>query len=856
MRIWNRIRFWFTRGRLDSELADEIRAHREMLERQLRDEGLSTAAARAAAQRQFGNDLGARERSRDEWGFPWLDAALRDARFALRLLRRQPLVTLAAVLTVGLAVGANTAIVSVLETALLNPLGIRDAGKILVASVRIERLQMKGVETSAVEYRELQAMTDTFSAVAAAEGRWWTAEAGGQPTRMLGRAVTADYFRVFAERPLAGRFFTPEDQESVAVLSYGLWQAQFAGAPSAIGKELMLDGRPYRIVGIAGPGFHVPAGVQAWVPLVFSPERLHRRGWNMMERVFARLREGVTPARAAGRVNRYVAALKTSPDAGAADLAQFGYFIDLDSFAHFVAGDLRRPLWLLWTAALVVLLVGCANVTLLLVSRTAGRRREMAIRMAVGGTRGQILRQLLVESALLGVLSGACGIAVAATAVALVSRLAIPGKALLELVALDRRLMLYGLGIALACCLASGIAPAAHLLRRNQAAAMSRSARRRFQDVFLAAEVAAAVVLLVGTGLLLRSLWAVEQVRPGFDPSRLATGYLLRPANDPGFLDRLDRNLRALPGVESAALAYPIPFSGGGLTSSFNIQGREHVPGQPEFHGEAYFVSATYFETLRIPLLRGRVPADSDTATAPHVCVVDTRFASRFFPDGNPIGAKIGMYAGWAQIVGVVGSIHGDALDHDSRPTVYYPMAQTTFFPSRAIILRTFLAGGPLIRQVVKQTNASVPVFDVRGMEDRIAESLGIRRILGILVTVFGALCLLLAMVGLHGVVSQIVGERTVEIGVRLALGARPAQILAHFLGYGLAAGGAGMALGLAGAGWAQQWLAGLLYEVRPFDLPAFGAAALAAMATLLAAVFWPARRASRIDPQRALRYE
>ncbi|MGP8244252.1 MAG: ADOP family duplicated permease [Bryobacteraceae bacterium] len=854
MRLWNRVRFWFTRGRLDSELAAETRAHRDMIEAQLRGQGLSAADAHAAALRQFGNDLAAREQSRDEWGFAWLDAALRDGRFALRLLRRQPLVTLAAVLTVGLAVGANTAIVSVLETALLNPLGIRDAGKAMVASVRIEKIQMKGAETSAVEYRELQSMTDIFSAVAASEGRWWTAEAGGLPTRMLGRAVTADYFRVFGERPLAGRFFTPEDQESVAVISYGLWQTQFAGAPSAIGQNLMLDGRPYRIVGIAGRGFHVPAGVQAWVPVVFSPQRLHQRGYNMVERVFVRLRDGVTSAQAADRVNRYVAALKTS-SSDAAEMAHFGYFIDLDSFAHFIAGDLRRPLWLLWTAALVVLLVGCANVALLLVSRTAGRRREMAIRLAVGATRGQILRQLFVESALLGALSGACGIGVAAVAVSLVTRLAIPGKALLELVTLDRRLMLYGLGIALACSLASGIAPAAQLLLRNQAAAMSRTARRRFQDAFLAAEVAAAVVLLVGTGLLLRSLWAVEQVRPGFDPSHLATGYLLRPANDPSFLDRLDHNLRALPGVESAALAYPIPFTGGGLTSGFSIVHRGHLPGQPEFHGEAYFVSAPYFETLRIPLLRGRALADSDTATAPRVCVVDARFAARFFPDGTPIGEQIGMY-GVARIVGVVGSIHGDALDHDSRPTVYYAMPQITFFPSRAIVLRTKLPGGPLIRQVVRQTNASAPVFDVRSMEDRIAESLGIRRIVGILVSVFGALCLLLAMVGLNGVVSEIVGERTVEIGVRLALGARPAQILAHFLGYGLAAGGAGLVLGLAGAGWAQQWLAGLLYDVRPFDLSVFGLAALAVLATLLAAVFWPARRAARIDPQRALRYE
>jgi predicted permease len=856
MRLWNRIRFLLGRRRRERELAAEIEAHREMLAERFASEGMTASDAARAARREFGNDLAFREQSHDQWGFAWLGAAWRDAVFAVRLLRRQPLVTAAAVLTVALGVGANTAIVSVLETVLLNPLGIRDAGRVMAVTTRFDALQLTHAPVSGVEYREMRALTGAFSAAAAIERRAWTATIGGGPVRLLGHAVTPDFFRLFNERPLVGRFLSPQDDEPVAVLSYRLWQTQFGGDPAAIGRTIELDGRPFRIVGVAPERFRFPAEAQLWTPLVLSPQSLAERGRNMNYALFVRLRDGITPAQATRVVNRWVAGLKAPGMPEAALFAKFGYFIDLESFARNVAGDLRRPLWLLFTAALVVLLAGCANVAVLLLARTASRRRELAIRLAVGATRFQIVRQLLIESLLLGALGGLCGLGVAAGAVSLLARLAVPGKDLLSLVTLDLRLMLYGLGLSLACGLIFGVAPALHMLRQSQSAALVRGVRRRFQNVFVTAQVAAAFVLLVSTGLLLRSLWAVEQIHPGFDPAHLTTAYMLPPRNDPGFFDRLDANLHAMPGVESAALALPVPFDGGGFTSMFGIRGRAQQGDEAAMHGEAFFVSPTYFETLRIPLVRGRLFTAADSATAPQVCLIDVRMAERFFPNENPIGHVIEMY-GSGTIVGVVGTIRTTTLDATSLPTVYQPLAQQAGnFPFRAAVVRSAAPAGALIRQAVRQANGSVPVYDVATMEERIGETLGIRRVLARLVSIFGAICLLLATIGLNGVVAQIAGERTTEIGVRMALGARPGQILARFLGQGLLSGAAGLVIGLACSLYAQRWIAGLLFEVRPFDPITFGAVGLGLMLVLSLAVYWPARRASRIDPLTALRHE
>jgi predicted permease len=851
MKFWNRLLLRLRGGRLEAELNDEIRLHREMLETDFMRQGMTPREAAQAAARQFGNPSAAADFSRDEWTFPRLDAVLKDLRFACRLMLRHPLLTVAAALTLAFGVGANTAILSVLETVLLNPLGMRHTDGVMVARVRIDKIQMRHASDSGVEFREIQSMQDAFSSAAAMENRAWNYQSGGQATRLLGQAVTPDFFRVFGEDPALGRFFTPEDRQSV-VLSYAMWQSQFGGDASAIGRKIVLDDQPYTIVGVAAAEFPFPAGAQAWTPLILSPARLQQRGMNMDLAVFARLRNGVSAAQAVGRVNRYVAALLASTGS----LAKVGYGIELDPFAVYVAGDLRGPLWLLWAAALLVLLTGCANVAGLLLTRSAGRRREIAIRLSVGATRWQIVRQLLLESLLLGMAGGVAGLCMAKLAVSLLTRVSLPGRQLLALVSLNRGLLLYGLALAMFSGLLFGLVPALQLLRESQTSAMVRSRKRWFQDAFVTAQVAGAFVLVVTTVLLLRSLWEVQQIQPGFDPQHLTTAFFTKPKNDPGFQDRLQAALQASPGVESAALAYPVPFDGGGLTSGFSIRNRQPQPGEPEWHGEAYFVSPQYLRTMRIPLLRGRDISPTDTAAAPLVCLIDRRLAERFFPNQDPIGQQIAMYGDWASIVGVVGTVRATTLEEGSRPVVYRPLVQVPFFAQSAAVVRSGLPAAKTIREAVRRTNGSVPVFDVRTMQERIGESLGIRRILAALLSVFGGISLLLATIGLYGVIAQVVSERTQEIGIRMTLGAQPAQIVAQFARQGLRAGLLGLALGAVAAVYTQGWLASSLYHTQSLDVATFAAVAAGILVLLLAAVWWPSRRASRIDPQAALRYE
>ena len=798
-----------------------------------------------------------REALREGWGFAVLELAWRDLRFACRLLRRQPLFAASAIVTVALGVGANTAVVSVLETVLLNPLGLPHADRVMAVRIQFARLQLFHAETSGVEFREVQSLTEAFSATAAMEARAWTWLVDDEASRLVGQAVTPDFFRVFDEYPAMGRFFTSEDDEFCVVLSEGLWRTRFGGDPSTVGRTMMLDNRPYRIVGIAPAGFRFPARAQLWTSLVLAPERLldAERGRNRSLSVFARRKEGVSETQAAGRVRRYVDGLLAADAAHNGEFSTNGYGIELMNFGRYVAGDLRRPLLLLWSAALIVLLTGCANIAGLLLARSSSRRHEIAIRIVLGATPTQIVRQLLLESLLIGAFGGAAGLVVASVALSLLTRLTLSGFEILRLVSLDSRLLLYGLGLALVSGLLFGMAPAIQLVRRSRYAQLGRSRRGWQQGLFVAAEVCGAFVLIVITTLLLRSLWAIERIEPGFDPHNITTAFFIKPQNDPGFFDRLQSTLETTPGVQSAALANPIPFGESGVTSGFAIRNRQEPTGMLG-NAEGFQITPGYFQTLRIPFLRGRNLAASDTEASPLVCVIDSRLAQQVFPGQDPIGQEIAMFRGWARIVGVVAAIRRTSLEGESRPAVYYSFTQIPFFPSAAVLVRSTSSAESTIRATVHQTNPSVPVHDVRSLEDRLGATLGIRRAMIVLLSTFGAISLLLAIVGLYGVTAQVVSERTREIGIRMALGARPTQILLPLMRQGLRSGLFGLILGLSAVAYAQRWWAGMLYEVAAFDPITFGAATFGVLTMSLAAVWWPARRAAGIDPPQVLRHE
>lgn len=851
MKIWKRIGLWRRRSKLVHDLQVEMTEHRRMIEDRYIAEGMTPADARSTAAKRFGSTALSAETSRDEWGFRWLEAVLRDVRFACRLIAKQPGITAAAVLTVALGAGANMAVVSVLQAILLNPMGVSEADRIGVATVRLEKLNLPRAETSAVEWQELSRMTDIFTHVAAMEGRYWTSDLGGEPVRVIGRVVTPDFFEVFAIKPALGRFLNAEDRESV-VISWETWSSAFGGDAGVLGRTMMLNGIPHRIVGVTPKHFRYPVQARVWTPLHFAPERLTRRGYNMNLTLLVRLKPGMSMDQASARISSYVTALKND---SYREGKTFGYFLDLHPFARFVAGDLRRTLWILWATALLVLFTGCASVAILLLSRTAGRRREIAVRLALGATRSQLLRQLTIESTVLGLAGGLGGIALAAAATSLLEDIAMPRKELLSLAGINTQLVLYGLGLSFLCGIVFGLAPAIQLLRQNQAAAMSRAPRRRLQSAFVAAEVATALVLLISTSLLLRSFWTAGQINPGFNPEGVSSAFLLKPKNDPTFVERAEAELQASAEGPSA-LAYPLPFSGGGLTSGFTIPGRQKQAGEPEWHGEAYFITPGYFATLQIPLLRGRVLTRQDSSAAPRVCVIDSKLAERFFPGADPIGQKIGMYGPAATIVGVVPAIRGTTLETASRPVVYYSLVQMPQFATAGVVVRSQGNGAGLIREAIRRANGSVPVFDVQTMRQRIDESLGLRRIVALLVLAFSGVCLALAAVGLHGVIGQLVNERRSEIAVRLALGARPGQILGRFMATGLRWAMVGVGTGLLGFAMLQRWIASLLFEVKPFDGPAIAFSCAVILLATVTAIWIPATRASRIRPQEILRQQ
>jgi predicted permease len=847
----------FRRSRREQEFEDEMAAHLELATADHLANGLSHEEARLAALRRFGGVTQTKEAVRESSGFPAVELAWRDLRFACRLLRRQPLFAASAIVTVALGVGANTAVVSALETVLLNPLGLRQADRVMAVRTQFVKLQLFHAETSGVEFREVRSLTEAFSAVAAMEGRSWTWLVDDEASRLVGQAVTPDFFGVFGEYPANGRFFTPEDNEFCVVLSEGLWRTRFGADPSAVGRTMMLDNSPYRVVGVASGGFRFPAQTQLWTPLILEPGRLlnSERGSNRSLSVFARRKDGVSEAQARDRVRRYVDRLISEDAARNGELSKNGYDIELMTFGRYIAGDLRRPLLLLWGAAFVVLLTGCANIAGLLLARSSSRRHEIAIRIALGATPGQIVRQLLLESLLIGAFGGAAGLVIASLALSLLARLTLSGSGILTLVSLDSRLLLYGFGLALLSGLLFGLAPTLQLVRQNQSAQMGRRRRRWSLDLFVASQVCGAFVLIVMTTLLLRSLWAIERIEPGFDPNGVTTAFFIKPQNDPGFFERLQSALQASPAVQSAALANPVPFGDSGVTGGFGIRNRQEQSGMLG-NADGFQITPGYFQTLRIPLLRGRNLAASDTESSPLVCVIDSRLAQQFFPGQDPIGEEIAMFKGWARIVGVVAAIRRTSLESDSRPAVYYSFAQIPFFPWAAVLVRSKSSAEATIRTTVHHTNPSVPVYDVRSLGERLDATLGIRRAMVTLLSTFGAISLLLAIVGLYGVTAQVVSERTHEIGVRMALGARPTQILVPLMRQGLRSGLFGLILGLGAVAYAQQWLAGMLYEIAAFDPITLGAATFGVLMLSSAAVWWPARCAAGIDPQQVLRHE
>jgi predicted permease len=805
-----------------------------------------------------------------------------DARLAMRGLLKTPGFTSIALVTLGLGIGANTAIFSVVNQFLLNPAGVAHPSRIVVERVRYDKLAMASIPVSVPDFADVQKSTSLFASAALLGQGDFAYTGSGVPERLQGATVSLSWFDVFGAVPRLGRVFQANEDtpagSQVVVLSFAAWKRLFGQDPGVIGRSIELNQRPYRIVGVMGPEFRWPANADLWTPLGLPPDAYNPQNrFNESYVAAARLQTGVTFERAKAFMqilNDRVRNDGTRAGAYAKD-SQWAMFIL--PFTDFIAGDTKTPMLVLLGAVGFVLLIACSNIAGLMLARASGRSREIAVRAALGASRWDLIRKTMAESLVLAAGGSVLGLGLAFACVRGLLALAPADIPVALGVRIDGSVLAFTALASIVAGLLFGIAPAWQISRLDRFETLkdggrSGSAglrRQKLRAALVTAEVALALVLLVGAGLFLRSLASLEQVNPGFQPAGVVTATVALPNvryGEPAkraalYRSVLDR-LAGLPGATIVAAGMPVPFSGNGGSASFNIEGRPSLPGDPGPHGDIGYVSAQYFAALKIPLRRGRVFTEADQPASEPVVVIDETLAKQYWPNEDPIGKHMrrGTRAPWSTIIGVVGHVkHSDLSGDTAKGRYYYSLAQVPV-PMATFLVRTS-AGDPAglgagIRAAVQATDAALPVSNIKTLPDMVTASLTPRRFVVVLLSVFAGLALLMAVLGLYGVISYSVAQRTQELGIRLALGAQRSEILRLVIGQGMRLAGMGAACGLAVALLVSRMLRSQLFQMSPFDPLTFVATALVLIAAALAASYIPAYRATRVDPIDALRYE
>jgi len=806
---------------------------------------------------------------------------MQDVRFALRMLRRSPGVTAAAILALALGIGANTAIFSVVDGVLLRPLPYPDSAALVAVHQGSTTMNRFDGPLSYPEYQDLAAQNRTLQNV----GGWVDGDvnlsATGSPERVLLRVATPSLLPTLEVTPILGRNFVPEEmakgRDHVVLIDYGLWQRRFNRSPSAVGDKLRLDGADYEIIGVLPRDFVLDHPVDVWVPLSTADEGIKVRNAHFL-RVVGRTRAGVTLK----SVNDDLAAVgkyecDTFPEMFP---VSFGFTIRARPYLDEVVGEVKLPLLMLLGAVAFVLLIACANVANLLLARAATRQREMAIRVALGAGRGRLVRQLLTESLLLAIAGGALGLGFAAWGIdALLAMSPLPrvGE-----VGLHGSVLLFTSGVALATGVAFGLVPALSASRPDlhdtlkEGSRGTTSGRGRLRKALVVAEVALSLVLLVGAGLMVRSFLRLRNVDPGFRPDHALMLRVSLPVPDSSisdadrarfvsFYDRTVKRLRQLPGVGAVGGCNLVPLDGGMTDRLFDIEG--YTPTTHDEHPDAQMrqIVGDYFQALRIPLVAGRFMSESDSAETPRVVVVNNAFAKKFFPKGDALGKRIRLGAlgpkefPWGTIVGIVGDVRAYGLDAKPQPEMYWSVMQNEPHASLAFVMRTEREPGALtnaVRGAMAEVDSGQPIFDVQPVEALISSSLGQRRFTLTLMLMFGLVALVLAAVGIYGVMAYTVAQRTQEIGIRVALGARPLVVLGMVLRDGMTLVGIGLGVGVVVALALGRLVSSLLYGVTAADALTYVVIAAALAAIALVAIVIPARRATRVDPMQALRSE
>jgi predicted permease len=875
----------FRKRKLDQRLSDELRSHLDMLTEDNLRRGMLGEEARYAALRSLGGIERTKELYREQRGFLAFETLTQDLRYGLRQLRRSPGFTLIAILTLALGVGANTAIFSVVYAVLLKPLPFRSPDRLVRLFEANDRAGIDGNGFSYLEFKEWRKQNRVFTGMTGVVGHELMLTGRGEPMAVRVGDVTADFFSLLGVAPMVGRAFSPADDEDgappVVVISEALWRSRFAADPDLIGSTIDLDKRPFTVIGVMPGSFWFSfaeegPGRQLWIPLIqdprFGPLARHPGGHWLT--AIARLKPEVSAAESQAAMNALDAGL--APRYRADDP---GWAIRAVPIRRAVVGDSTdAPLLVLLAAVGLVLVIACANVANLLLARATSRAREFAVRAAVGAGRTRILRQLLTESTMLGLLGAALGIAVAYCGVRGLNGLLPPTFPRAESIRVDGPVLAFALLVSLGASLLFGMAPALFAasprLRMTLQESGGRSGeggrRRRARNLLVTVEVALAMVLLIGAGLLIRSFVALTSVNPGFEARRIFKAEVSlpqfqysKPQQWIAFSNQVLERLHSEPDLHDAAVAVPLPVADGFLDLSFSIVNGPPLPAARNHSAHYVAVSPDYFRVMSIPLLHGRYFDRQDTTSTQKVAIINKELARLYFHDRDPLGQEL-MF-GFPpntdvkrQIVGVVGDVRDAALGQAPGPMMYVPFNQAPLW-GVCLVIKTSSSASAATRAIVRnvhEVDRDLPVTDVQWMSQAIDDSLAQARLRTWLLGLFGAVALALAAAGIFGVISYSVSRRTHEFGIRMALGAGKIEILGLVLTEALWLALAGVALGLVLAVGLTRLISGLLFGVRPADPATLIVLPLLLTGVALLAAYLPARSAVAVDPIRALRHE
>jgi predicted permease len=890
----------FEHKRKASDFGAEIEAHIQLETERLHEQGLSYEEARTAARRAFGNVTNAQEHFYESSHHPWWDNFWQDIRYAARMLRKSPGFTAIAVLTIALGIGATTAIFSVVDATLLHPLPYPHPEQLVSVEDDLPGVGAKAVGISVPEWHDFQ-RSGIFQYVSPIGGGDVNLTGASEPARIRLLTIPPNYFALLEVKPQLGRSFDPEDQTPgfnlEVLISDGLWKRAFGSDPHILGKSVRLDNDLYRVVGVMPHGFHDPgataeeSNIDVWAAAGFAgpPAPPALRNLRILPEAIARIAPGLTIESAQSRLDALVASLqKEYPN----DYPlQSAWSVRLVPLTETVVGNVRQSLILLLGAVGLVLLIGCVNVANLLLARASARGREMAVRQALGAARTRLIRQLLTESVLLSLLGGIAGLAILFCAKGFLLQIVPDSLPRLNEVSINWAVLLFALAASLVAGMIFGLAPALHagrvdlipMLKREARGSTGSGEQARTRRVLMITEFALSLVLMIAAGLLLRSFWDLLNVRPGFSPQNVMAVRMWLPVpNDPDtdiyktsaqeapFIREILRRGTALPGVEEVAVgdmaAVPLGHNRNDLNPyALILEGRENQSDQPPLVN-ATMVTPSYFHLVGMTLQSGRLLGPLDNENAPDVAVINETFARTYWPNDDAVGKHLKlnntrgttMNGSWTTVVGVIADARTESLAESSAPQIYLSLYQRRP-KDLAIFLRGRLdsAATPVeLREQVQLINPELPVFGAQMLNDMVSASLSERRFSMEIVGLFALTALLLTGLGIYGVISYLVSERTHEIGIRLALGAQSRNILRMVLRQGLGLAIAGAAVGLVCALIVSHLMAGLLYGVRPTDALTFAGVAVLLIGVALLACYIPARRAIRVDLLVALRHD